>query len=355
LLGYNVAKASASPRNSTWFTRPFLLVRGWGLGTRLSNPLPYPISPPPIPRDLVAKQLPKGRGISQRNPPSVPPMLLVWHFIYILCLALYTDSSAWFHLSGLNFMVTICTASSLIWRLFLRVNKNQIVTENWVRLGKVTMTHRPKLQDGTCMHMLQCNYDCERSFPLILCVCTCKAEPPTDHLKETEKRWLPAASDPPIHLTLSSSTRSKKPFGKYISIVPLPWAEESLGTRLYVYYHLPLSLFSFLVYTPPHLYPLIPPAAMHGDGRPILPVQPAPQTQLHQPVQLCQQLFHEQCGPVFQQHEGAVRLRESPKDATWQTSTHPILWLRGGARKVSQGSFGNLGQQNTRTCTVEPA
>ena len=25
-----------SPRNSTWFTRPFLLVRGWGLGTRLS-------------------------------------------------------------------------------------------------------------------------------------------------------------------------------------------------------------------------------------------------------------------------------------------------------------------------------
>ena len=35
LLGYIVAKACASPRNSTWFTRPFLLVRGWGLGTRL--------------------------------------------------------------------------------------------------------------------------------------------------------------------------------------------------------------------------------------------------------------------------------------------------------------------------------
>ena len=35
LLGYTVAKAPASPRNSTWFTRPFLLVRGWGLGTRL--------------------------------------------------------------------------------------------------------------------------------------------------------------------------------------------------------------------------------------------------------------------------------------------------------------------------------
>ena len=31
LLGYNVAKGCASPRNSTWFTRPFLLVRGWGL------------------------------------------------------------------------------------------------------------------------------------------------------------------------------------------------------------------------------------------------------------------------------------------------------------------------------------
>ena len=35
LLGDNVAKACASPRNSTWLTRPFLLMRGWGLGTRL--------------------------------------------------------------------------------------------------------------------------------------------------------------------------------------------------------------------------------------------------------------------------------------------------------------------------------
>ena len=39
LLGYNVAKGCASPRNSTWFTRPFLLVRGWGLGTRLDESL----------------------------------------------------------------------------------------------------------------------------------------------------------------------------------------------------------------------------------------------------------------------------------------------------------------------------
>ena len=37
LLGYIVAKVCASPRNSTWFTRPFLLVRGWGLGTRLGG------------------------------------------------------------------------------------------------------------------------------------------------------------------------------------------------------------------------------------------------------------------------------------------------------------------------------
>ena len=36
LLGYIVAKVYASPRNSTWFTRPFLLVRGWGLGMRPS-------------------------------------------------------------------------------------------------------------------------------------------------------------------------------------------------------------------------------------------------------------------------------------------------------------------------------
>ena len=35
LLGYTVAEAPASPRNSTWFTRLFLLMRGWGLGMRL--------------------------------------------------------------------------------------------------------------------------------------------------------------------------------------------------------------------------------------------------------------------------------------------------------------------------------
>ena len=35
LLGNTVAKVCASPRNSTWFTRLFLLVRGWDLGTRL--------------------------------------------------------------------------------------------------------------------------------------------------------------------------------------------------------------------------------------------------------------------------------------------------------------------------------
>ena len=40
LLGYNVAKACASPRNSTWLTRPFLLIRGWGLGTRLVKNIP---------------------------------------------------------------------------------------------------------------------------------------------------------------------------------------------------------------------------------------------------------------------------------------------------------------------------
>ena len=41
LLGYIVAKVCASPRNSTWFTRPFLLVRGWGLGTRLGWVVPH--------------------------------------------------------------------------------------------------------------------------------------------------------------------------------------------------------------------------------------------------------------------------------------------------------------------------
>ena len=35
LLSYTVAKVFANPRNLTWFTRLFLLVREWGLGTRL--------------------------------------------------------------------------------------------------------------------------------------------------------------------------------------------------------------------------------------------------------------------------------------------------------------------------------
>ena len=35
LLGYTVGKTCASQRNLTWFTRPFLLVRSWDLGTRL--------------------------------------------------------------------------------------------------------------------------------------------------------------------------------------------------------------------------------------------------------------------------------------------------------------------------------
>ena len=32
-----VAKVHPNPRNSTWSTRPFFLVRGWGLGTRLTH------------------------------------------------------------------------------------------------------------------------------------------------------------------------------------------------------------------------------------------------------------------------------------------------------------------------------
>ena len=37
LLAYRVAKACTSSRNSTGFTTPFLLMRGWGLGTRLTS------------------------------------------------------------------------------------------------------------------------------------------------------------------------------------------------------------------------------------------------------------------------------------------------------------------------------
>ena len=35
MLSYTVARVCTSPRSLTWFTRPFFLVRGWGLGTRL--------------------------------------------------------------------------------------------------------------------------------------------------------------------------------------------------------------------------------------------------------------------------------------------------------------------------------
>ena len=37
LLGDTVAKVYTSPRNSTWFSRLFLLVRGWGLRARLEE------------------------------------------------------------------------------------------------------------------------------------------------------------------------------------------------------------------------------------------------------------------------------------------------------------------------------
>ena len=37
-VGYNVAKVPVRPKTLTWvFTRPFLLVRGWGLETRLKK------------------------------------------------------------------------------------------------------------------------------------------------------------------------------------------------------------------------------------------------------------------------------------------------------------------------------
>jgi len=39
LLSYTVTKAHASPKNLTWFTRLFLLVRGWRLGMRLGSDL----------------------------------------------------------------------------------------------------------------------------------------------------------------------------------------------------------------------------------------------------------------------------------------------------------------------------
>ena len=52
---FTVAKAPASPRNSTWFTRPFLLVRGWGLSL-----VPRPSPAPVFDRLQYAKTEPEG-------------------------------------------------------------------------------------------------------------------------------------------------------------------------------------------------------------------------------------------------------------------------------------------------------
>ena len=41
LLGYTVLGVCASPRNLTWFTRPFFLMRGWDLGTQLLKVLQH--------------------------------------------------------------------------------------------------------------------------------------------------------------------------------------------------------------------------------------------------------------------------------------------------------------------------
>ena len=40
-LALPVTKVYAIPRNSTWFTRPFLLVRGWGSGDETRNVSPH--------------------------------------------------------------------------------------------------------------------------------------------------------------------------------------------------------------------------------------------------------------------------------------------------------------------------
>ena len=45
MLGDTVTKVCASLRNLTWFTRLFLLARGWGLGTRLVLPNQDNVSP----------------------------------------------------------------------------------------------------------------------------------------------------------------------------------------------------------------------------------------------------------------------------------------------------------------------
>ena len=58
LLGYIVTKVCTSPRILTWFTRPFLLMRGWGLETRLDRSL-----------EIIATIMSHG-FVSLLNPPA---------------------------------------------------------------------------------------------------------------------------------------------------------------------------------------------------------------------------------------------------------------------------------------------
>ena len=71
LLGYTVTRACASPRNSTWFTRLFLLMRGWDLGTSLRILLDFPLLSPLYLASFPGSLTPEKPGNEVRSYPFI--------------------------------------------------------------------------------------------------------------------------------------------------------------------------------------------------------------------------------------------------------------------------------------------
>ena len=83
------------------------------------------------------------------------------------------------------------------------------------------------------------------------------------------------------------------------------------------------------------------------NDRPVLPVQPTPQTQLYRTVQLCQQLFHEQHGPVSQQQNTRALCDSFIEGRYLAALTQPILSAsKENLQSVSWGLFGRFDREN---------
>ena len=130
LLGYTVTKAC--PRNSTWFIRPFLLVRGQGLGTRplLTLPLSFPMCP------------------VLHYPPSPPPASSA-----LFLLLSSTNPFSWVHtkLHSLGNLAHTCTIQG---RNSLGVDNLSLIGEKQFR-GTQFVSYRGEIVQGQTICLLQ--------------------------------------------------------------------------------------------------------------------------------------------------------------------------------------------------------